>query len=89
VPLAIFGNFVRVLMLTFGTLLFGADFAIGTEAEPSTYHMISGYFVFIVAIAGMLAIGWLLNDGWKTAVQVLKPRPPGPGAPRDPDVSRF
>ncbi len=64
-PLAIFGNFIRILMLTGGTILFGAKFAIGTEAEPSTYHMIAGYVVFVIAIGGMFGIAEILQVDWR------------------------
>lgn len=62
-PLAILGNFGRIIMLTFGTLLFGPQVAIGTHAEPSLYHMASGFFVFFVALGGMALVGWLLDGG--------------------------
>ena len=62
VPLAILGNFGRILMLTFGTMSFGAEFAIGTEEVPSTYHMASGFAVFAIALGGMIGIGWILED---------------------------
>ncbi|NJK92499.1 MAG: exosortase/archaeosortase family protein [Blastochloris sp.] len=75
VPLAVMGNFVRILMLTFGTLLFGSEFAIGTVKDPSFYHMLSGYVVFAVALGGMVILGWLLHDGWKVALAVLGLRP--------------
>ena len=62
IPLAILGNLFRILLLTVGTLLFGAEFAIGEGIEdPSTFHMVAGFFVFAVALGGMLLIGWLLN----------------------------
>ncbi len=61
VPLAVAGNFVRILMLTFGTLTFGADFAIGTIEKPTTYHMLSGFVVFGVALFGMVALCGLLQ----------------------------
>lgn len=60
-PLAVLGNFGRILMLTFGTLLFGSDFAIGSEEDPTTFHMASGFFVFAVALGGMVGIAWLLE----------------------------
>jgi exosortase len=68
VPLAVAGNFVRILMLTFGTMFFGNEFAIGTLEHPSFYHMLSGYVVFIVALGGMVTLGWLLSDGWKVVL---------------------
>lgn len=68
IPLAIAGNLVRILLLTVGTLAFGAEFAIGEGLEdPSTFHMFAGFFVFAVALGGMLLIGWILNwnfSGW-------------------------
>ena len=71
IPLAVAGNFVRIVMLTFGTLLFDSEFAIGKDGAPSLYHMVSGFVVFGVALAGMMAAGWLLNGGWRLAGAVL------------------
>ena len=70
VPLAIVGNICRIIMLAFGAQMFGAGFAIGTEENPSTYHMFAGFMVFVVALGGMFVIGWLLNGGWRLAAQV-------------------
>lgn len=61
VPLAVAGNFVRILMLTFGTLALGSEFAIGTIDHPSGYHMAAGFVVFGVALAGMVGIGKILG----------------------------
>jgi len=63
-PLAIAGNLARILMLTIGTIVFGSEFAIGKNAltEPSWFHLIAGYLVFIVAIGGMIGISRLLLD---------------------------
>ncbi|MES2309652.1 MAG: exosortase/archaeosortase family protein [Verrucomicrobiota bacterium] len=66
VPLAILGNFIRILLLTFATILFGTSFAIGTETNPSFFHLGAGYFVYIIAVGGMIGIGWLLQRDWKT-----------------------
>jgi len=60
-PLAVLGNLFRIIMLTFGTLMMGPDVAIGTLEHPAAFHMISGYVVFVVALSGLLGIGWLLN----------------------------
>ncbi len=65
-PLAVAGNFIRILMLTFGTLAFGSEFAIGTIDNPSWFHMLAGFVVFGVALAGMLAIGKILRSTEKT-----------------------
>jgi exosortase len=82
IPMAVAGNFVRILMLTFGTLLFGSEVAIGTMENPSTYHMVSGFVVFAVAIGGQLLVGWLLTGGWRTLIVVAQtgrwPKAEGP-----------
>jgi exosortase len=72
IPLAILGNLVRILLLTVGTIAFGSEFAIGKGIdEPSTFHMLAGFFVFGVAISGMLGIGWLLNFNLKDFLHAL------------------
>jgi exosortase/archaeosortase family protein len=63
--LAVAGNFARMLMLTFGTMILGSTIAIGTEQNPTTYHLAAGFFVFIVALGGMAVISWMLQGGWK------------------------
>lgn len=63
--LAVAGNFARMLMLTFGTMLLGSATAIGTEQNPTAYHLAAGFFVFIVALGGMAGISWILQGGWK------------------------
>jgi hypothetical protein len=55
------GNFARIIMLTIGTIALGPETAIGTLEEPTTFHMLSGFLVFAVALGGMLGIGWLLQ----------------------------
>jgi len=64
IPLAIAGNFVRILILTFGTLGFGAPFAIGTIDKPTWFHTGAGYFVYIIALGGMALLGNLLMKDW-------------------------
>lgn len=66
IPLAVLGNLIRILILTFGTILFGSDFAVGTEENPTHFHMGAGYFVYVIAIGGMFGIRWLLIQDWKT-----------------------
>jgi exosortase len=83
-PLAILGNLARILMLTIGTIVFGAEFAIGKNAltDPSWFHMAAGYLVFIVALGGMVGIGALLTNGPGIAAAAReKLNPPAP-APR-------
>lgn len=65
IPLAILGNLARILMLTLGTIAMGPEIAIGTLEDPSFFHMLAGYLVFAVALAGMLGIGWVLNADLK------------------------
>ena len=60
-PLAIFGNFCRILMLTFGTVAFGSDFAVGTLENPTWFHLAAGFVVYIAALIGIFALAWLLN----------------------------
>jgi hypothetical protein len=54
-------------MLTLGTIALGPETAIGTLEEPTTFHMVSGFLVFGVALGGMLLIGWLLQRFWPPA----------------------
>jgi len=61
IPLAIFGNLCRILMLTFGTMAMGPAVAIGTLENPSTFHMAAGYLVFAVALGGMIGISWCIQ----------------------------
>lgn len=71
-PLAVLGNFARILMLTFGTLVFGAEIAIGSLEEPTAYHMASGFLVFGVALGGLVVWSWLLEGGWRTLGQMAR-----------------
>lgn len=64
IPLAVLGNLARILMLTVGTIAVGSETAIGTADDPSFFHMLAGFLVFGVAIAGLLGIGQLLNTDW-------------------------
>lgn len=73
IPLAVAGNFARIIMLTLGTVTLGAETAIGTLEEPSTFHMASGFLVFGVALGGMLGVGWLLNRFWPPTTKSTAP----------------
>jgi exosortase len=66
IPLAVLGNLFRILMLTFGIIAMGPEKAIGTLERPSFFHMMAGYLVFVVALAGMIGIGALLQLQWST-----------------------
>ena len=72
--LSVLGNVIRMLLLYWGTLTFGKEFAIGTgEHDPSTYHLGAGFVVFIVALGGMVGLSALLeNSGRKRRVVVTK-----------------
>ena len=61
IPLAVAGNFARIIMLTLGTIALGPEVAIGSIEEPTAFHMLSGFLVFAVALGGMLGVGWLLQ----------------------------
>ncbi len=67
-PLAVAGNFIRILILTFGTLRFGAPFAIGTIDKPTWFHTGAGYFVYVIALGGMVMIAGLLMRNWRGTV---------------------
>jgi exosortase len=59
--LAVLGNFARMVMLTLGTILLGSAVAIGTEEHPTTFHMAAGFFVFVVALGGMMGVSRILQ----------------------------
>ena len=66
-PLAIFGNFCRILMLTWGTVQFGGKFAIGTLEQPTWFHTTAGLVVYIAALLGVFLLVQLLAKDWRTA----------------------
>ena len=65
IPLAVVGNVVRLLLLAWGSLWFGQDFAVGRmvgdQEEASAFHMLAGFLVFAVALAGMFGLTSLLE----------------------------
>lgn len=66
---AILGNIVRMMLLYWGTLLFGKEFAIGKgEEDPSMYHIGAGLVVFVVALSCMIALSAVLERGKKKKV---------------------
>jgi len=67
IPLAILGNFVRILLLLFGTLTIGSEAAIGEEGDETAYHIGAGFAVFGVALVGMVVVATFLKHGlwWK------------------------
>lgn len=74
IPLAMLGNLVRILMLTFGIMTLGPEIAIGTDPlqEPSWFHMLAGYLVFAIALGGMILLAFLLAALRKGNWQVRK-----------------
>ena len=58
VPLAVIGNVARILSITMTAAFFDAEFATGF------YHDYSGYIVFIIAIALMLAVSKAIDKVW-------------------------
>jgi exosortase len=68
-PLAIFGNLCRIVMLTVGALQFGNAFAIGSFDNPSWFHETAGILVYIAALSGVFAVASLLKI-------ILRPRRP-------------
>lgn len=65
IPLAVVGNFVRMVMLAVASNAFGSDFAVGRNLEGhqemSFFHAMAGFAVFGVALAGMFALCSLLE----------------------------
>ena len=74
IPIAIAGNVVRILTIALVAATCSPDFATGV------YHDYSGYVVFLVAVALMVAsgglVGWLFSRGPKAKAAV-----PAEGAP--------
>lgn len=70
IPLAMLGNFVRMILLALGSRWFGVDFAVGRNIdghqEMSFFHSLAGFMVFGVALAGMFAICSLLERRFRT-----------------------
>ena len=65
VPMAVFGNVVRLLMLAYGSMWFGPEFAVGKQngdhLEESAFHLLAGFVVFGVALGGMFALATLME----------------------------
>ena len=63
---AILGNFVRMLLLYGGSVIWGTKVAIGEGHEMSLYHLFAGLVVFVVALFVMSAVVSLIDkDGKK------------------------
>ncbi len=56
-PLAVLGNVIRILILVYGSIWFGSDFAIGkSEHDPSAFHIGSGLVIFVFVFIGLMAL---------------------------------
>jgi len=63
-PLALLGNFVRLLILLVGSVTLGNEVAIGKgEHDPSAYHLGAGFLVYIIALVGLVALVGVLKKG--------------------------
>jgi len=78
VPLAILGNVVRIVLLTFATLWWGTDAALGSPEHPSWIHEGAGYAVFLVALLGMMGCIEILNLLGRRFSPSSKNPPPSP-----------
>ncbi|WP_200390863.1 exosortase/archaeosortase family protein [Roseibacillus ishigakijimensis] len=66
VPLvAVAGNFVRILMLFGGSAVWGTDFAVGEGHEMSTFHLVAGLMVFVVALVLLSLMVAVMEGGWQ------------------------
>ncbi len=79
-PLALAGNIVRLVLLAFGAVWLGEEFAVGkltpTGEETSWFHQLAGVTVFAVALAGMFGLCSLLERArWNRNAEL----PSGPG----------
>ncbi|WP_166442792.1 exosortase/archaeosortase family protein [Phragmitibacter flavus] len=62
VPLAVLANAFRIIILTIATILFGEQFALGNGEEyTSNFHLLTGLFMFVVALGGLASAEWFLN----------------------------
>jgi exosortase len=61
IPLVIFGNLVRIVLLALATTWFGPDFALGTNDTPSTFHEAAGWLVYIINFGGLILLGSYLQ----------------------------
>jgi exosortase len=74
IPLAVIGNMARIMMLTLGTIAVGPEIAIGSLEDPSLFHLVAGYVVFVVALAGMIGVGHLLTIDWPRTISSIRAR---------------
>lgn len=82
IPLAVMGNFVRMILLTLGSRWLGVEFAVGRningQQEMSAFHTLAGFAVFGVALAGMFVIATVLEKWHARRAREAPPTPPAP-----------
>jgi EpsI family protein len=83
---AIAGNIFRIVMLVLGCLLWGENFALGTNDDPSAYHEGCGFAVFVVGLGLECLFGYLLvrlggPAPAKAASPAAEPEQPAPVIP--------
>jgi len=72
VPFAIFGNFVRMLILLVGVVTLGNETAIGKgEHEPSAYHLGAGFVVYIILLVCLVSVAGLLERNERFSLKKL------------------
>jgi exosortase len=81
IPLAVTGNFVRMVLLAVASRWLGAEFAVGRNVdghqEMSFFHSMAGYAVYAVALAGMFGICSVLERRhWKRLFRAVGSAPP-------------
>lgn len=61
-PLAVLGNVIRILLLVYGSIWFGSEFAIGkSEHDPSAFHIGSGLVIFVFVFFGLMTFSKMLK----------------------------
>jgi exosortase len=75
IPLAIAGNVVRILLLVWGTEHLGSATALGTDTDPSAYHLGCGYVVYLVALLLLLALITFINSPKFVLPKITPPEP--------------
>ena len=62
VPLAMLANMVRIVILVCASMLFGQTFAVGRGEEyTSSFHLLSGFAVFAIALGALHLAARALN----------------------------
>jgi hypothetical protein len=59
-------------MLTFGTVAFGSDIAVGTLENPTWFHLAAGFVVYIAALIGIFLFARLLKGQFGIKRRQLK-----------------